>query len=163
MEPALLAIEARRAPALAALRARAGTIPIVTPCAAPFASTTSSGTRARGLAYERKVGKKLAAHCSKTGEKLWDHQWFKYEKSGITRHFQPDFVIERPAGQSVLIEVKLTLVDTSLQTQKYIDYLRLFGLDCFSVTIVRNLVPNAPKVITSFEELSPNAVMHLWI
>lgn len=164
------ASEARRAPALAALRQRyaattlsvATTSPSVTPCPPPFVPTPLNGSRARGLTYERKVGKLLAAHCAKVGWKLWDHQWFAYKDNSGVKHFQPDFIIERKTD-NVLVEVKLTLVDTSAQINKYLHYLKIFGLDCFPLVIVRNLTPAASLIITDFDKITPNVILHLWI
>lgn len=177
-----LASESRRAPALAALRARAqqgnsgteapkgavqrwngGTeVATVSICAAPFASAPAKGSCARGLAYERKVGRALKAYCAQEEFKLWDHQWFVYKNGDEIKYFQPDFIIERK-DNAVLIEVKLTFVDTTLQVNKYLEYLKLFGLDCFPVTIVRHLTPFAPAIVTEFNEMAPNTVLHLWI
>lgn len=167
-----LASEARRAPALAALRQRhaakvatpltAATSPSVSPCPPPFNHTPLNGSRAQGLAYERKVGKLLTAHCDKAGWKLWDHQWFAYKDDSGVKHFQPDFIIERETD-NVLVEVKLTLVDTSAQINKYLYYLKIFGLNCFPLVIVRNLTPAASLIITDFDKIIPNAVLHLWI
>lgn len=167
-----LASEARRAPALATLRQRhaataatlltAATSPSVTPCLPPFAPTEKSRSQARGLAYERKVGELLTTYCDKAGWKLWDHQWFAYKDDSGVKHFQPDFIIERETD-NVLVEVKLTLVDTSAQIDKYLHYLKIFGLDCFPLVIVRNLTPAASLIITDFDKITPNAVLHLWI
>lgn len=170
-----LASEARRAPALAALRQRSAassqqphptaataTPPSVSPCPPPFAPVSLSGSRARGLAYERKVGKVLASRCAKAGWKLWDHQWFAYKDDLGVKHFQPDFIIERETD-NVLVEVKLTFVDTSAQINKYLHYLKIFGLNCFPLVIVRNLVPTTSLIITDFGKITPNAVLHLWI
>lgn len=164
------ASEARRAPALAALRQRhaaatsptAAASPSVVPCPPPFAPVPPSGSRARGLAYERKVGKLLAIHCAKAGWRLWDHQWFVYKDDLGIKHFQPDFIIERETD-NVLVEVKLTFVDTTAQINKYLHYLKIFGLDCFPIVIVRNLTPTAPAVVTDFDKITPNVVLHLWI
>lgn len=160
--------EARRAPALAALRQRCATLPLaatpptVTPCPPPFAPGSLAGSRARGRSYERKVGKILAAHCTKAGWKLWDHQWFLYKDDSGVKYFQPDFIIERE-NDNVLIEVKLTFVDTNAQVNKYLHYLKIFGLDCFPVIIVRHLTPAASFIITDFDKIAPNTVLHLWI
>ena len=164
------ASEARRAPALAALRQRctaatsptATTLPSVSPCPPPFAPTEKNSSQARGLTYERKVGKVLTAHCAKAGWKLWDHQWFVYEDDAKIKYFQPDFIIERE-NDNVLVEVKLTFVDTSAQVNKYLHYLKIFGLECFPLVIVRNLTPTAPAIITDFDKIAPNTVLHLWI
>lgn len=166
-----LASEVRRAPALAALRQRnaaaatppaAATFPSVSPCPPPFAPTGKSRSQACGLAYERKVGKLLTTHCNKVGWKLWDHQWFAYKDDSGVKYFQPDFIIERETD-NVLVEVKLTLVDTSAQVNKYLHYLKIFGLDCFPLVIVRHLTPAASLIITDFDKITPNAVLHLWI
>lgn len=189
MLTAQLASESRRAPALAAFRARvvggtegrrnSGTEvfkeasssqlistssqPIsVTPCNAPFINAPANGSCARGLAYERKVGRALKAYCAQEGLKLWDHQWFVYKNGDEIKYFQPDFIIERKSD-AILIEVKLTFVDTTLQVNKYLEYLKLFGLDCFPVTIVRHLTPFAPAIITEFNEMAPNTILHLWV
>lgn len=163
MSPALLDSEARRAPALAALRARVQQArPSVVTCDAPFSNCRSVGSRARGLTYERKVGRLLAAYCNKMGWKLWDHQWFVYKCGNEVSYFQPDFIIERE-HDAVLIETKLTFVDTNTQINKYLKYLKVFGLDCFPLVIVRNLTPNAPFPITDISEMAPGRVLHLWV
>lgn len=173
-----LQAEARRAPALAALRAKAATRPpglersltqpseveqsLVALCPPPFTNQPAKGSCARGLAYERKVGRVLKTLCIKEGWKLWDHQWFVYKNGNEIKYFQPDFIIERKED-TVLLEVKLTFVDTTLQTNRYLEYLKLFGLNCFPVTIVRHLTPFTPAIITEFSEMTPNAVLHLWL
>ena len=195
-KPESLAVEARRAPALATLRRRVTeersrgteergteeqrnrgteeritkTVPsgAVVPCSAPpFSKSCSTGTRARGHAYERKVGKFLRRACDAAGWKLWDHQWFEYknkeEKEEKVCHFQPDFIIERPGQDGILIEVKLTYIDTKEQLNKYLKFLGIFGINCFPVTIVRNLVPGIPEYINNFNEIKPNSVLHLWM
>ena len=190
-KPESLAVEARRAPALATLRRRVTeergrgteergteeriikTVPAgaVVPCSAPpFSKSCSTGTRARGFAYERKVGKFLRRACDAAGWKLWDHQWFEYknkeekeEKEEKVCHFQPDFIIERPGQDGILIEVKLTYIDTKEQLNKYLKFLGIFGINCFPVTIVRNLVPGIPEYINNFNEIKPNSVLHLWM
>lgn len=158
MQTTRLEMESRRAPELAALRARARRVET---CPPPFSSSRADGTRARGLTYERKVGKYLAGLCAREGWKLWDHQWFIYRNKDDTCYFQPDFIVERPS-EPLLIEVKLTYVDTSYQLKKYLEYLRLFGLDCIPLTIVRNLTPGTSP-ITEFSQIKPNAVLHLWV
>lgn len=167
MNTANLEIEMRRAPALAALRARqrpllteAVKTEAVVTCSSPFVSSRAGGTKARGLAYEKKVGKFLRRVCDEADWRLWDHQWFKYKD---TKYFQPDFVIERPGQDGILIEVKLTYVDTSIQLNKYLEYLNLFGLYCFPVTIVRNLIPIMPAYIDDFSKIEANSVLHLWM
>lgn len=172
--------ESRRAPALAALRQRwnGGTennkiieqksnkiIEQVCPTSPPgwAQKRTTIGTKARGYAFEKKVGKLLTKWCEESGWKLWDHQWFVYTRNEEIKYFQPDFIIERPGKEGIVIEVKLTYVDTSLQLNKYLRYLSIFGITCFPTTIVRNLTPSAIKVIDDFNKISPNSVLHLWI
>lgn len=121
------------------------------------------GTKARGYAFERKVGKILEKLCEESGWKLWDHQWFTYTCGNEVKYFQPDFIIERPGEDGIIVEVKLTYVDTNLQLDKYLKYLRIFGIVCFPITIVRNLTPSVTKVVDDFSKITPNSVLHLWI
>lgn len=133
---------------------RVSTIP------SPFPAQKNSGTRAKGIAYEKKVGKWV----QKTFPyKVWDHQWFEYKNGTTIRYFQPDFIIERPGEQGILIEVKLTYVDTSMQLNKYLKYLSIFGISCFPLTIVKNLVPTMPAFVSDFNEIKPNSILHLWL
>ena len=166
MNPERLSMESRRAPALAALRARftEQATPRETVCfsTAPFATSRLTGTKAQGCAYEKKVGKFLKAHCTKAGWELMDHQWFVYSNGTDTKYFQPDFIITRPGQDGLLVEVKLTYVDTTEQLKKYTRYLEIFGLTCIPITIVRNLIPGAQSV-DSFDKIFPNSVLHLWL
>lgn len=152
------AAETRRAPRLAALR----TLPRVTPVSRPEWATP--GDR-RGYAYEKKVGKILKSICDERGWVLWDHQWFLYSAAGTTQYFQPDFIIERPKDLGIIVEVKLTYVDTAEQLNKYLKYLKFFGLVCFPVTVVRHLTPAVEKtlVVDDFIEVKSNSIWHLWV
>ena len=154
--------ESRRAPALAALRAL---LPRVTPVPPPFPSQRETGSRARGLSYERQVGKELQKICANNGWTLWDHQWFLYECGTERKYFQPDFVIEQAGGQGIVAEVKLTHVDATAQLKRYISYLKVFGLDCIPLTIVRHLTPltQTELIIDDFNKSYANAVWHLYI
>jgi hypothetical protein len=156
-------IEARRAPALAALR----TLPRVRPTEPPGWAVQSclTGTKSQGRAYEKKVGKILAKLCIESNWTLHDHQWFIYTQGVTVKYFQPDFIIERPGQQGVLIEAKLTWVDTSLQLNKYLEYLKILGLICFPLTVVRNLTPSVSreKIVDDFTKIYPHAVWHLWV
>lgn len=155
-------MEARRAPALAALR----NFPRVEKTAPPvWAAESLSLAARRGYAYERKVGKVLNEICSTAGWGLLDHQWFMWICGKDVKYFQPDFIIQRPNEQGILIEVKLTYVDANAQLNKYLQYLKLFGLDCFSAIAVRHLTKCVSRdaVIDDFSKLKPNSVWHLWI
>jgi hypothetical protein len=158
-----LQAEARRAPALAALR----NFPRVTPASPPAwaARRDTTGAKARGYTYERKVGRVLAKLCSENGWKLWDHQWFVYVSGTDVKYFQPDFIVERPGANNILVEVKLTYVDTTTQCDKYLGYLKLFGLECFPVIAVRNLTPNVLRdlIVDDFSKATPGSVWHLWV
>ena len=94
---------------------------------------------------------------------LHDHQWFEYTKGDKVKLFQPDFIIERPNDVGIVIEVKLTYVDTSLQLNMYVEYLKIFGLICIPLTIVKNLTPGAPSAIHEFAAITPGGVYHLWV
>jgi hypothetical protein len=161
MQAALLESQARRAPALAMLRE----IPRVVPCEPPSWAKKGAprGTVSRGYTYERKVGKVLAAQARESGWTLWDHQWFEYQCDKKIKYFQPDFVIERPNETGIVVEVKLTYVDTTAQLQQYVEYLNVFGLNCFPITVVRHLTPAVQNVISDFNHIQPNSVLHLWI
>lgn len=155
-------IETRRAPALAALRG----FPCVTTTAPPgWAVKRAFGSKARGYTYERKVAKILDKYCEENGWTLLDHQWFVYTKGEDTFYFQPDFVIDRPGQVGIIAEVKLTYVDTTGQLQKYLEYLKFFGLVCFPITIVRHLTPFIDKglVVDDIKKIQPNTIWHLWV
>lgn len=128
----------------------------------PFPPNPVKGTRARGQVYEKKVGKFLKNICATNSWQLWDHQWFKYSDGMQSCYFQPDFIIERP-GENLLIEVKLTYVDTQQQIQKYLKYLKVLGLNCIPVIVVRNLTPTTPSFVDSFNKIHSNSVLHLWL
>lgn len=125
---------------------------------------TLTGAKARGSTYEKKVGKVLDKICSRAGWNLLDHQWFVHICGKDVKYFQPDFVVERPGG-GVLIEVKLTYVDASLQINKYLEYLKLFGLDCFPVTVVRHLTSKVKRdlIVDDFDKVQAGAIWHLWV
>jgi len=156
-------VETRRAPALAALRR----FPVVTPVAPPgwAAKDASTPAKAKGYSYERKVGTILHKKCSELRWKLWDHQWFVYRAGEHMQYFQPDFVIERPNELGIIAEVKLTYVDTSVQLNRYVAYLKLFGVVCFPITIVKNLTPAVAKdfVVDDLSKAQTNSVLHLWV
>lgn len=156
-------MEARRAPALAAMR----NIPRVDKTTPPAWATkkTVTGAKAQGYVYERKVGKVLAKICDEKNWKLWSHQWFVYNRGTETKYFQPDFIIERPNEQGILLEVKLTFTDASIQFNKYKEYLKIYGIDCFPALVVKNLTPGVLKdlIVDDFDKIQPNSVWHLWI
>jgi hypothetical protein len=157
------ASEARRAPALAALRSFPR-VEQATPPAWALSQRALTGSKSRGSSYEKKVGKVLDKICSRAGWNLLDHQWFVYICGKEVKYFQPDFVVERPAG-GVLIEVKLTYVDASLQINKYLEYLKLFGLDCFPVMVVRHLTSKVKKdlIVDDFDKVQSGVIWHLWV
>ena len=161
-ESQLLA-EARRAPALFALR----NLPRVEEVAPPpwAAKQVVTGTKARGYAYERKVGRVLKKICDEKNWKLWDHQWFVYVRGTETKYFQPDFIVERPNEPGIVVEVKLTYVDASLQFNKYKEYLSLYGIECFPVVVARHLHPSVVKelVVDDFNKVQAGSVWHLWV
>lgn len=155
-------IEAKRAPALMALR-NAPRVRVVSPPEwAKLDKQTAS--QAKGYAYEKRVEKELQKVCDKFGWKLYAHQWFEYSCEGKVKLFQPDFIIERSGNAGIVIEVKLTYVDTTQQLNTYVKYLQIFGLICFPLTIVKNLVPGINNtIIRDFSEIIPNGVYHLWV
>lgn len=154
-------VEVRRAPALAAMRAGPRVRVISPPAWAK--PDTQTASRAKGYAYEKRVKKELQNVCEKEGWILHDHQWFEYKNGNEVKFFQPDFIIERPNDVGIVIEVKLTYVDTAAQLSRYVEYLKIFGLICIPLTIVKNLIPGVPSVIHEFAAITPGGVYHLWI
>lgn len=156
-------IEARRAPALAALRAFAQPRVTLVPTPAWATPKRTFGAKARGLAYERKVKKVLTKICTSSNWQLLDHPWFLYTCGQEAKYFQPDFLIQRPDTDWILAEVKLTYVDTTWQLSKYLHYLKIFGVSCTPITIVRNLTEDAKNIIDDFSKVTSNSVLHLWL
>lgn len=151
--------ECRRAPTLAALRAAPRVVKVPPPV---WATSSLTPAQAKGIRYEKRVGEWLRKTCAERGWELWDHQWFCHQAGELVTYFQPDFIIERPQG-NILAEIKLTYVDTTAQLQRYVDCLRVFGLICNPITIVRNLTPNTPSIVTELDSITPNSVLHLWL
>lgn len=68
-----------------------------------------SGTKAQGLAYERKVAEALSAQAP---TRVHRGAWFEYCDRGIVRHCQPDVMLRY--GEHVLVvEVKLSDTPTA--------------------------------------------------
>ena len=72
----------------------------------PFKKKRVRGTKAEGLAYERKVVKALK---DLSPSAVWHGPWFSYEdRSGKRRYCQPDALCAGPSGDIYLIECKRT-------------------------------------------------------
>lgn len=63
-----------------------------------------TGTKALGLAYERKVAEALTAQAP---TKVYRGRWFEYCDRGTVRHCQPDVML-RYGEEVLVVEVKLS-------------------------------------------------------
>lgn len=118
---------------------------------APPASRGETGTRGRGLTYQRKVQRVLEAAFPvdaallRVGHWLWTGAYW----------LQPDFVIEplagQPfAGQLLLLECKLTYTPSAwVQLERYRQALCTLRLatpsQILRVQVCRNLTPSVPS------------------
>ena len=85
-------------------------------CEAPWQSPKNRrGAKAKGLAYERRVGRALA----KTFPKLEHNPWFAFEDSQGRGHCSPDFLLELD-GRPLVLEVKLGDVSAGLAKLRYL-------------------------------------------
>ena len=126
-----------------------------------FAKKSRSAAAKRGYAYEAKVGKHLATLAAGVGWELWTQQWLFHKGKFCC----PDFVLISPGGCAVVVEVKLTYVDTSCQRFAYEQLLELLGYRVSSITVCKNLHPDVDTsaVVYSFEDCFPDSVVHLWL
>ncbi len=113
-----------------------------------------SGTRARGAAYENRVGLWLARQAVELGWLLHNHPWLACGN----RVCQPDFLLVSPSNCIILVEVKLIQCDCSGQIAKYKQ--ALAGFSVTSLQIVRRLV--SPSTVDSLESTIDGGVMLLW-
>lgn len=123
----------------------------------PYSPQPLSGTKARGRAYEHRVGKRLAKLATALGWTLRDHEWLEHDGHWL----QPDFVLQAPSGCCVLIECKLTWVECQPQILRYCAALEAGGFFCTPVLCVRNLTPECPSTIHQLEDAVPWAIWHL--
>lgn len=129
----------------------------------PFGHVPQVGTKGRGLAYQRKVGKVLAKEAKVLGWKLLDHWWIcRPVKAGVVWR-QPDFVLISPSNCAIVFEAKLTWVDCAFQLAGYVELLILLGYSAFGITVCRNLTQFSPAPVTSFEMIVPGATWHLFL
>lgn len=110
------------------------------------------GSKARGRAYERKVGEWLKPIAASLGAELHDHPW-------LAGPCQPDFVIEFASSACIVVEAKLTQANCAAQLNKY--RRALFPRQVITVQVCRRLI--FPASIDCFEELTDNDTMLLWL
>ena len=128
--------------------------------AEPYATPQKlSGTKAKGSAYEKRVGVILQRKAKELGWKLYDHPWLETDRG----FRQPDFLLVSPSSCVVVAECKLTWLDCSAQLLLYSRVLSEMGLKPVPLLVCRNLTPAAPAPIHEFEELEAWSVWHLWI
>jgi hypothetical protein len=148
----------------------------------PYPTTKSSGTRARGITYERRVGRLLRREAAAIGADFRDHEWLRLQpesspaladaqyasvpSSDDCLWLQPDFVIDTPGGL-LLFEAKLTFCEAAFdQLERYKRVLTQYGRETRPITpvlVCRNLTPSAPEPITRFDDVVPWAVWHLFL
>jgi hypothetical protein len=126
----------------------------------PHGKSRPRGTKAMGLAYERKVAKALP--------KARHNPWFRFcDNSGV--HFcSPDLLLLTPRV-AVVIEVKLT--DTSEAWAKLLGLYKpvlelVIGREVLPMVVVKNLRPTSLNVVTSgfaaLQEWEKRPVLH-WL
>ena len=120
-----------------------------------FVKLPPSGTRARGYAYERAVGKWLQPQAKALGWTLHDHPWLRDGESIC----QPDFLLEAPSGCIIIIETKLTETNCAPQFTKYKRALNT--RPTIALQIARRII--SPSTVDSLEETIDNGLMLLWI
>lgn len=113
------------------------------------------GTRSRGNAYEKRVGEWLRPQIEGLGWQLFDHPWITNGDSVC----QPDYLAVAPSGCVLIIEVKLTQCDCSLQLAKYKKALAAWPT--VGLQIARRLT--SPSTVDCLENAIDNGVMLLWI
>lgn len=124
------------------------------------------GARARGLAYERKVGRhleQLLAQGQLHG-RLFSGQWLYFEDDGGPGHAQPDHFIVRP-DSVLLLECKLTQTDLAWEQVEglYSPLLKhLFNLPVVGVQVCRNLRRADSSLVHSPAGLRHGSTWH-WI
>ena len=109
------------------------------------------GTKARGLAYERKVGRVLAALADECGFTLYDHPW-------LAGPCQPDYVLESASGACLVVETKLTQVDCTAQLAKY--RAALAPRSVVGVQVCRRLMSGS--TVKCFEDVLDGDVLLFW-
>lgn len=130
-----------------------------------FLRESKKGSKARGLAYEKKVKKWLERRSSSfpRESEFFFGQWLAFVDDGGSGLAQPDIYILLPGGWILLIEIKLTQTDyAEAQLEKLYKPLlehiyRPAGICC--VQICKNLRYDAPHKIEDLSQLvdSPRA------
>ena len=121
-------------------------------------SQVVAGSRYKGLAYERKVGRVLNTLAETLGWGLLSHQWIHHAGGWL----QPDFILVAPSESVIIFECKLTWhSEITAQTNLYENVLREMGYSPITVTVVRNTTPYAPECVYTVEDIYPGCVWHL--
>lgn len=115
-----------------------------------------------GRAYERKAGARLRELAADVGWTFHDHPWILDEAGALA---SPDFLLETPSRAMLLIEVKLTWVDTRQQLERYAALLAQMNFSPVPCSVVRNLTPDVPQdlLVEDLFSIKPYGVLHLWV
>lgn len=135
-------------------------VPLKVPPPAWANHAGARGSRGAGYTYERKVEQRLAALAADLGWELWAHQWFQCGGQLA----QPDFILRSPSC-ALVIETKLTYVETRTQLTKYVNWLALMSIPAVPLTICRNLTPEVPQdiLVYDLDSIFPYSVLHWWM
>lgn len=137
----------------------------------PFGKKTrnrAKGSKAQGLAYERKFGKRLRARQARFGfpGEIFSGQWFRFKDAGGFGFAQPDFYILR-ADHIILFECKLTGKDEAWRQLRdlYSPLLEEFySRPVICVQVCKNIRPESRPVdlVQTWAEVADGCTFH-WI
>lgn len=113
-----------------------------------------SPAQRRGLRYQRRVGKWLAAETAPLGWVLHSGPWLR--DPATSAPCSPDFLIESPSCL-IIVEVKLSQVDCTSQVAKYRRALAPLCCPISSVLVCRRLT--APSSIHRLSDFPRGGVM----
>lgn len=120
-----------------------------------FLPKAQSGTKAQGLAYEKKVGKVLSAYADTLGWEFHNHPWLQ---TG-TIICQPDFLLIAPSGCILIVETKLTSCDCATQLRRYKKVLKSFPTT--TLQIAKRVVTKS--TVDCLDNTIDNGLMLLWL
>ena len=128
------------------------------------AAKNRRGSRAKGLAFERRVGKKLSCMIQR-GElngKLFSGHWIEFEDENGRGYAQPDhFVLT--SNRIILVECKLTQRSAAwIQLRRLYKPLleHIFGQQVICVQSCHNLREDGEDIVSNFLLARDGAIWH---